>query len=81
MNVKEKASKSNEKELVSDYTKLVLAEYNLQQIDLPNYQFTNIFTTTLYRVSLERPPSSHNSVNNLKTVLSYFPGRNFCLHD
>jgi len=26
MNVKEKASKSNEKELVSDYTKLVLAE-------------------------------------------------------
>ena len=28
MNVKEKASKSNEKVLVSDYTKLVLAEYN-----------------------------------------------------
>jgi len=26
--VKEKASKSNEKELVSDYTKLVLGEYN-----------------------------------------------------
>jgi len=28
MKVKEKASKSNEKELVSDYTKLVLDEYN-----------------------------------------------------
>jgi len=28
MNVKEKASKSNEKELVSDYTKLFLGEYN-----------------------------------------------------
>jgi len=28
MKVKEKASKSNEKELVSDYTKLVLAENN-----------------------------------------------------
>jgi len=28
MNVKEKVSKSNEKELVSGYTKLVLGEYN-----------------------------------------------------
>ncbi len=56
MKVKEKASKSNEKELVSDYTKLVLAEYNLQQIDLPNYQFTNIFTTTLYRESFRKNP-------------------------
>jgi len=28
MKVKEKASKSNEKELVSDYSKLVLGEYN-----------------------------------------------------
>ena len=31
MKAKEKAEKSNEKELVSDYTKLVLAEYNIIQ--------------------------------------------------
>jgi len=35
MNVKEKASKSNEKELVSDYTKLVLAEYNFKGLTFP----------------------------------------------